>query len=156
MTSCRSVDLLTTHTGTYRVDTRLLCETHDLVHLANLRARFPNADRTRGVRPVAVPETSEVQTTASRPRSPDPPPHDGVRPVRTRPDHGEVDLLVSELSQQISKISRDFGLASTRETSLHDLAVGGESAADPAAARRISSLSSLTARIIGRHSVGDR
>ena len=37
----RSVDLLTTDTGTYRVDTRLLGETHHLVHLAKLRARFP-------------------------------------------------------------------------------------------------------------------
>ena len=81
------------------------------MHLANLRARFPNADRTGGVRPVAVPETSEVQDNRITSLDhPIPRLVMWVGPVGARPDHGEVDLLVSELSQQSSKISRDFGL----------------------------------------------
>ena len=124
-TPSRSVDLLTAHTGTYRVDTSLLGKTYDLVHLANLRSRLPDADRARGVRPVAVPQTSEVQdnriTRLDHPIA-------GlvvwVGPIGTGSDDCEVDLLVSELSQQISKISSDFGLKPAGEAPLHDLAVG--------------------------------
>jgi hypothetical protein len=46
-----------------------------------------------------------------------------VGPVGTGSDDCEVDLFMTELSQQSSKISRNLSLAPTRETSLHDLAV---------------------------------
>ena len=75
-----------------------------------------------------------------------------VGPVGARPDHGEVDLLVSELSQQRGKISRNFGLPPTSKTPL-TISPQAESVADPAAASRMKFASSLTARIIGRLSV---
>ena len=60
-TSCGSVDLLAADPGAYCVDACLLRQAHHLVHLANLGAGLPDADGTGGVRPVAVPEASEVQ-----------------------------------------------------------------------------------------------
>src|SRR5688500_16589411 len=57
----RSVDLLATHTWSHRFDAGLLCEPHDLVHFATLRGWFPDADSAGGVRPIAIPDTSEAQ-----------------------------------------------------------------------------------------------
>src|SRR5688500_20405651 len=107
----RSVDLLAPHTWSHSFDAGLLCEPHDLVHFANLRGWFADADSAGGVRPVAVPETSEVQhNRITRLDHPIPRLMVRIGPIGTRPDDCEVDLLVSELSQQISKTSSDFGL----------------------------------------------
>jgi len=48
-----------------------------------------------------------------------------VGSIGTGSDDGEVDLFMSELSQQIGKIGSNVGLSPTSKTPLHDLAVGG-------------------------------
>src|SRR5688572_10283589 len=96
----RSVDLLATHTWSHRFDAGLLCEPHDLVHFANLRGRFPHADGTGGVRPIAVPETTEVQDDRIAGLDhPIPRLVVWVGTIGTGSDDCEVDLLVPELPQ---------------------------------------------------------
>ena len=121
----RPVDLLASHSRTDRVDTSLLGKPHDFMYFANLRGGFTDTHRTGGVGSVAEPQAAEVQddgiTWLNHPI-----PGFVVRlsPIRTRADDGEVDLLMSELTQQISKISCDLSLAPIGEMPLHDLAIG--------------------------------
>ena len=92
--------------------------------LSNLRRWFPDANRTGGVRAVAVPKAAEVQDNrVARLDHSIPGFMVRVGPIRTRSDHSEVDLLMAELPQQISKISRDLRLAPTSKTPLHNLAI---------------------------------
>ena len=94
------VDLLTTHTGTHRFNTSLLRKSYDLVHLENLRTRLPYANSPGDVRPVAKPQAAEIQD--NRVPGPDqaiPCLVVRLRSIGTRSHDGEVDLLMSELSQ---------------------------------------------------------
>src|SRR6185437_14451048 len=96
------VNFLATHAGPYRIDTGLLRLPNDLVDLTNLRSWFSDANRARGIGPIAVSEPTKVQDDrVTGLDHPVPRLMMRIGPIGTRPDDGEVDLFVSELSQQI-------------------------------------------------------
>ena len=119
----RTVDLLARHTRAYCVHARLLRQADDLVHLQYLLVRLADCHRAAGVRPVAEHESTEVEHHAVAALD-----HPvtglvvGVRPVRSRADHGEVDLLVPEVTQQLGEIGGDVRLTPAGELHLDDLA----------------------------------